>query len=139
MTLAEFKYFPELPQYLRFRILTCLSIDDFKKIKFVNREFYELCSGKLTEEIILTYGSQITEHLYKERCSINFSSEICELKDETISWKEFYYCVLNCRKKVICILILHQEIYSKLKFFLLYFHHYILKLPLFKLLYPMER
>lgn len=99
MTLTEFKHFPELPQYLRFHILLYVQTEDFPNIKYVNRELYELCSGKLSEEIRLRYGSQITDRLYHERAKSFILKQVYRIYDYSISWKEFYYSVLNCMKK----------------------------------------
>ncbi len=93
MTLREFTCFPELPPYLRFHIITFISKKEFSQLQRVNHELYELCSGKLSETTILTYGSGITERLYEERVKNFFPQELIDLKNNIMSWQEFYHRV----------------------------------------------
>lgn len=88
--------FPALSKWLQFEILITISTEDFPSFSTINKETFQLCSGKLSNEQKLFYGDQIADRLYQERSKLFFSENEYNLKEEeNMSWREFYFRVLT--------------------------------------------
>ena len=87
----------KLSKWLQLEIFKRVLPDDFLSLKVTNKKIWTLTSGKLTDKQKLFYGDQITESLYKDR-SERFLADALDHKDESVSWRQFYFRVIKFKK-----------------------------------------
>lgn len=87
----------ELPKWLQIEIFTRIAPNDFVNFAVSNKDIASLTLLKCTDEQKLVYGDQITESLYKDR-SERFLADTLDHKDESVSWRQFYFRVIKFKK-----------------------------------------